>query len=220
MLCCDVIQGGLLRGYESVKVVATFSPVKQGLHNARAALLLLPAAAASLRGAGPLAAPSSAAFGSPSVVHVTPTAIEYGQAAATELDAAEEQQQQPDATGAFAADSTGTGSGSSNRLACEKLILTIVGEAKQGALSIEPPSLAFGSISVGYPQRKALKLINQSAGVLRYHVTVEDENPAGVDPSEVPCNFGSGAAVLTRAADAGGAADCWLDAPEGLVNAR
>lgn len=209
-----------MRGYESVKVVATFSPVKQGLHNARAALLLLPAAATSLHGAGPLAATSAAAAGSPSLVHVTPTAIEYGQAAAADLDAAEEQQQQqPDATGAFAADSTGAGS-SSSRLACEKLILTIVGEATQGALSIEPASLVFGSISVGYPQRKALKLINQSAGVLRYHVTVEDENPAGVDPSEVPCNFGSGAAVLTRAADTGGAADCWLDAPEGLVNAR
>lgn len=216
-----------------------FSPMKQGLYSARAALLLLPTGTAAASFATQLALPEAAessatgaGAAAASLLHVTPTALEYGEAAAADLDAAE-QQQQDGATG-------GSGStASSGRLACEKLIMTIVGEATHGALSIEPASLAFGDINVGYPQRKALKLINHSAGVLRYQVTVVDEIPEGLDCCEVACEFGSASAVLSEsmsgaagngvstagtagsvAAAAGGAVDCTLDAPEGLVNAR
>lgn len=210
--------------------------MKQGIYSARAALLLLPAATAvatTAQLALAAGAGSAAAAGTASLVHVTPTALEYGEAAAADLD--EEQQQEQGATGS----SPGAAS-SSSRLACEKLIMTVVGEATQGALSIKPASLSFGNVNVGYPQRQTLKLINHSAGVLRYHVTVVDESPEGLDCSEVACEFGSAAAVLSEslsgvagsgvstagitgsAAGAGGgaAADCTLDASEGLVNAR
>jgi hypothetical protein len=212
-----------------------FNPLKQGLYSARAALLLLPSASASTQlvpaaAAGPVLGNSAG----PSLVHVTPTTLEYGAAAAAELDAAEKQQPGP------AGSSQDTSSSSTSRLACEKLILTVVGEAMQGALCIEPATLALGNINVGYPQRKTLKLINQSAGVLRYHVTVIDECPGGINCSEVACEFGSASAVLAEpmcdaagnsisaagtagsgsSSEVGAAADCWLDAPEGLVNAR
>jgi hypothetical protein len=226
----------VLRGYESVKVTMDFSPLKQGLYSARAALLLLVSASASTQ-LVPADASGLAPGGSAGarLVHVTPTALEYGAAAAAELDAAEEQQQGP--TGSSSDQDASTGS---SRLACEKLILTVVGEATQGALCIEPASLALGNINVGYPQRKTLKLVNQSAGVLRYHVTVVDECPAGIDCAEVACEFGSASAVRAEpmsdaagnsisaagtagsgsSSEVGAVADCCLDAPEGLVNAR
>jgi hypothetical protein len=218
-------------------VTVDFSPMKQGIYSARAALLLLPAAAAAATTARlALAADSKtaakAAAATASLLHVTPTALEYGEAAAADLD--EEQQQEQRAAGSSPA------AASSSRLACEKLVMTVVGEATQGALSIEPASLSFGNINVGYPQRKTLKLINHSAGVLRYHVTVVDENPEGLDCSEVACEFGSASAALSGSlsgaacsgastasitgsaavAGDGAAADCTLDAPEGLVNTR
>ena len=234
-------QGGLLRGYESVKVTLDFSPMQQGLYSARAALLLLPAQAAvsSTMQAGLPGASAAASAAGASLVQITPTALEYGKAAAADLDADEQQHQaegeeQQGAPGSFGASAAGC-----SPFACEKLIMSITAEATQGALCIEPASLAFGDVNVGYPQRKTLKLINQSAGVLRYHVTVLDELPKGVDSSEVLCEFGSAAAVLsesmsgaagsrvsaagTAGSDDGGggaAADCSVDAPEGLLDAR
>lgn len=234
-MCCLSLQAGLLRGYESAKVTVDFSPMRQGLYSARGALLLLPANVAALSTAQPMLPAVAAPAAGASLVHITPTALEYGEAAAADLDAEEQQQEQEQG----AAGSTQSAAASSTNLSCEKLIMTITGEATQGALCIEPASLAFGDVNVGYPQRKTLKLINQSAGVLRYHVTVIDESPEGVDCSEVPCEFGSAAAVLseslsgaagngvstagtTGSADfsGGAAADCSLDAPEGLVDAR
>lgn len=232
---CLQPQGGLLRGYESVKVTVDFSPMKQGIYSARAALLLLPTGAAAVDPTQQLARP--AATSSASLLHITPTAFEYEEAAAADLDATEEQQQHAEELEAAAAG----GSSSRGRLACEKLIMTVVGEATQGALSIEPASLSFGRVNVGYPQHQALKLIINSAGVLRYHVTVVDEHPEGLDCSEVACEFDSASAVLSASmagaaaagncvsaagtagsvdAAAGAAADCTLDASEGLVDAR
>lgn len=233
---CLQPQGGLLRGYESVKVTVDFSPMKQDLYSARAALLLLPTGAAATDPTQQLAQP--AATSSASLLHITPTALEYREVAAADLDATEEQQQQQaeELEAAAAGGSTSRG-----RLACEKLIMTVVGEATQGALSIEPASLSFGRVNVGYPQHQALKLNNNSAGVLRYHVTVVDEHPEGLDCSEVVCEFGSASAVLSASmagaaaagncvsaagtagsvgTAAGAAADCTLDAPDGLVDAR
>lgn len=230
-----MLQGGLLRGYESAKMTVDFSPMKQGLYSARAALLLLPANAAAPSAIHTVLPDAAASAAGASLVHITPTALEYGEAAAADLDADEQQQELEHG----AAGSALSGAASSSHLACEKLIMTITGEATQGALCIEPASLAFGDVNVGYPQRKTLKLINQSAGVLRYHVTVLDESPEGVDCSEVPCEFGSAAAVLSQSMSGaagngmscagttgsvefsgGAAADCSLDAPEGLVDAR
>jgi hypothetical protein len=110
----------------------------------------------------------------------------------------------------------------------EKLILTIVGEATEGALRVEPSSVSFGAVHVGHPQSKALSLINQSNGVLRYSIQLVDEAPEGVDRSAAACEFGAATAALMAGSGgargvgsgAGRLEDCWLDEPEGIVNAR
>jgi hypothetical protein len=71
-------------------------------------------------------------------------------------------------------------------------------------------------------------LINQSNGVLRYSIQLVDEAPEGVDRSAAACEFGAATAALMAGSGgaagagsgAGGLEDCWIDEPEGIVNAR
>lgn len=249
--CC--LQCGVLRGYESATIGISFAPLKQGAHNARAALLLLPLDAVTdpaLQAAPSTAQPRSmAAYAEAAAAKAAAVLDAQGLPAEVPVP-----QGSPPATATAAGDapaasgthSSSAGSKQHGSVAGEKLILTIVGEATQGALCIEPSSVAFGSIKVGYTLTRPLTLINQSTGVLRYSVSIEryeqDEHGScgsssssksrGVDLSEAACEFSSPTSALSggqagsaaAAAVAGGAAgverDCWVNAPEGMINPR
>jgi hypothetical protein len=211
-----VLQRGVLRGFESTQVTLSFAPAKQQVYNARAALLLLLPPAAMEAASTALTDNSSGGQG-PSVLSITAAGLELaGQA---DLEAEEQ-----------AADETAAGTlhSGADSDSVEKLILTIVGEATEGALRVDPSSVSFGAVHVGHPQSQTLSLINQSNGVLRYVIQLVDEAPEGVDRSAAACEFGAAtAALLAGSSKAGGAGsgvgrleDCWLDEPEGIVNAR
>jgi hypothetical protein len=211
LLSCHVLQRGVLRGFESTQVTLSFAPTKQQVYNARAALLLLPPAAVE---AASTAADSSSGCHGPSVLSITAAGLEP----AAQADAAAEEQ---------AADEAASAAYSATE-SVEKLILTIVGEATEGALRVEPSNVSFGAVHVGHPQSRTLSLINQSNGVLRYSIQLVDEAPGGVDRSAAACEFGAATAALLAgsagAGSVGGGAgrleDCWLDEAEGIVNAR
>jgi hypothetical protein len=209
------LQRGVLRGFESTQVTLCFAPARQQVYNARAALLLLlPPNAVD---AGTAADSSSA--GGPSVLSITAAGLE--EAGQAEFEAEQQATGEADPAAAAAA---------ADQLAksAEKLILTIVGEATEGALRVEPSSLNFGAVHVGHPQSRTLSLINQSNGVLRYSIQLVDEAPTGVDRTAAACEFGAATAALLAGSGAGDSAgsgagrleDCWVDEAEGVVNAR
>lgn len=217
----------MLRGFEAARVTVTFAPGKSGVFDARAALLMLPPDAFS--NAAPTAAPAVEAAGcqdSSLASGAALAAAAYGEAACEEAAAGLDngREQQLDA-GAFVSTS------SSPYSAANKLILTIVGEATQGALAITPASITFGSISVGHPRTQVLALVNQSGGVLRYRLCIVEGDPqGGVDAADAACEFSSPASVLGAGLATGGdggdgcssacQTDCWVDAPEGTINPR
>lgn len=182
-------------------MTVTFSPPKQQLYEARAALLMLsPEAVATAAGS---AAAAEAAAGKDDGV------------------AAEQQQEAADA-------------------ADKKLIVTLVAEATQGALSIEPSAISLGAVRVGHPQRQVLRLVNHSSGMLQYSVQLQADGPhcsGGSSAGEAACEFGIATAALLASSRAGGSsaagsgaaagsrppellADCWVDEPEGCIYAR
>ncbi|KXZ53757.1 hypothetical protein GPECTOR_6g674 [Gonium pectorale] len=101
------------------------------------------------------------------------------------------------------------------------VFVSLVGEGTQGAVALEPPSLALGDLRVGHPVRRALLLHNVSDGVLRYKLEVapaeDDELPAA---EATACDFTAGldSASSNPAASAG--LECWVDEPEGALPAR
>jgi len=203
-LHCMNLQVGLLRGHERAIVTFSFSPVKQMVYNARAALLLLP----------PDAVQASAAVSCCEEAAAGPGKQQQG----TEGVVLEQGAEPPgDSQQAEILDTATAG---------EKLIMTIVGEATQGALTIDPPVVGFGVVHVGCPLHKTLSLINQSDGVLRYSVEVADESATGTDQSAAACLFGvSAAAALEGHGCMGGNSSglngpCWVDEPDGIISAR
>lgn len=209
-----LLQRGVLRGFESAKVAVNFAPTVQQVYNARAALLLLPPDAVTSDASTAAAIPIAAEVGaSASILSITAAGLEEsGQQAADVATAAADVQRQQQQSAADSSDA-------------EKLILTIVGEATKGALSVEPSTVSFGVVNVGYPQHKTLSLINQSHGVLRYSVELLDDSPEEVERDTAACEFAAPTAALL--AGAGGAAggrgclqDCWVDEADGIVNAR
>eukprot|EP00882_Tetradesmus_deserticola_P017871 GHRQ01019169.1.p1 GENE.GHRQ01019169.1~~GHRQ01019169.1.p1 ORF type:complete len:279 (+),score=83.79 GHRQ01019169.1:1190-2026(+) len=212
--CClllhCMLQRGVLRGFESTQVTLSFAPARQQVYNARAALLLLPPDVEAATGAG------SSPAGKPSMLSITAANVQ----SVYQEDAIAEQRAN-DGTAAVAAEPLEESG--------EKLILTIVGEATEGALRIEPSNVSFGAVHVGTPQSRTLSLINQSNGVLRYSIQLVDEAPEGVDRSAAACEFGAATAAALASscdgADCAGASteqleDCWVDDAEGIVNAR
>lgn len=202
------MQRGVLRGFESVKVALNFAPVVQQVYSARAALLLLPPDAATPATAARTAAYAAATAGAVSITTVDldesdQTALADG----SDATAADQQQQQPG-------------------IDTEKLILTIVGEATPGALSVDPTTAAFGTTNVGYPQHKTLSLINQSNGVLRYSVELVEDVPDDFEQGAAACEFAAPTAALLAGASSSGETskgaleDCWVDEADGIVNAR
>jgi hypothetical protein len=220
-------QRGLLRGFESAKVTFCFEPLKQGTHSARAALLMLPAEAAAA-GAPGRAGGSGATDAAAAAVAALDAAEEAAQAAQAGGSGSDGDAAAPSSSRAASAGAASTGP--------ERLILAVEGEATQGALRIEPASIAFGAMRVGHPLTRTVSLVNQSSGVLRYAAVLLDERaPGGADDSDAPVVFSSPTAALsggaraTAAAAGGGGggggggdgcAACWLDAPQGVVNPR
>lgn len=217
LLLC--LQRGVLRGFESTKVAVNFAPVAQQVYNARAALLLLPPdevkANASTAAAAALSTVVEAPADASNISNMTTAGLqESGQPNDAGLTAAElslpvQQQEEADSRDS------------------EKLILTVVGEATQGALRVEPSNVSFGVVNVGYPQHRTLTLINQSSGVLRYSVELVVDSTETIERDTAACEFAAPTAALlagARGDDAGGGRgcleDCWVDEADGVVNAR
>lgn len=209
-----MLQRGVLRGFESTNVTLSFAPLKRQTYDARAALLLLPPSAVAAATAADTAAVAATAGGSsagPPVLSITAAGVEVEQARldSDQTAAVESQEAAPPHFDSSSA---------------EKLILTVVAEATQGALRVDPSNVSFGVVNVGHAQRRQLSLINQSSGILRYSVELVDEFPEGVDRTAAACEFGTVTAALlaTTAGNEGrpGLQDCWVDEPEGLVSAR
>lgn len=51
------------------------------------------------------------------------------------------------------------------------LSVNLVGQGTVGALTLQPTSIDFGTVSVGYPVKRSITLLNQSGGNLRYSIT-------------------------------------------------
>eukprot|EP00879_Flechtneria_rotunda_P014773 GHRR01015437.1.p1 GENE.GHRR01015437.1~~GHRR01015437.1.p1 ORF type:complete len:1087 (+),score=398.72 GHRR01015437.1:1465-4725(+) len=188
---------GVLRGFESTQVRVSFAPIKQQVYNARAALLLLPPnAAAGAAGSGGAADDNCQ----------QPTSADANQ------DVEMEDSQRP---------ADNRQNSPTDFADAEKLILTIIGEATQGALSIEPADGNFGAINVGYPARRNFQLTNKSNGVLRYSIELVNHAPELIDTEGAECDFGTAvAAADSNCETQHGSRDAWIDEPEGVVNAR
>lgn len=85
----------------------------------------------------------------------------------------------------------------------ETLPVNLVGQGTVGALTLQPTSIDFGPLAVGYPVKRSITLLNQSGGNLRYSITCRQV-----------INSNSSAAVVQQAASAllGGEAQYALDA--------
>lgn len=53
----------------------------------------------------------------------------------------------------------------------ETLPVQLVGQGTVGALTLQPTSIDFGTLAVGYPVKRSITLLNQSGGNLRYSIT-------------------------------------------------
>ena len=65
----------------------------------------------------------------------------------------------------------------------ETLPVDLVGQGTVGALTLQPTSIDFGTLAVGYPVKRSITLLNQSGGNLRYSITcrqaTESVSPTG-----------------------------------------
>lgn len=190
-----VMQMGELRGHESTQVTFSFTPAVQQVYSARAALMLLP----------PRTTGSITTAAHDTAVSLAAGSLDDPEQALHETvegDQVLQQAAQP---------------------AYEKLITTIIGEATQGALSVEPADISFGVVKVGYPLHRPLTLINQSDGVLHYRIEIVYQLGDGVDGNTAACEFALPVQGESDSDDGSSrrcSIDAQIDEPEGVIGAR
>ncbi len=237
LLFASDTQAGVLRGNESCQVTFTFSPPRQRVYEARAALVLLP----------PSALAAQTRLGMPGLIDASGLLSPGSMSGNYAAGASSGNYGTGPVLTVLAADGTSATVVPEPDVPerAEKLIVNVVGESKEGVLSVEPPNLDFGALRVGYPETRQLRLSNHSEGVLRYSLEVVLlPNDGGTDDADgqTPVDFDT-AQQQVRIASAGGASsslgangssladgtrvlisssciECWVDEGEGAIGAR